>query len=597
MEDLIKLVQADCPSGVFETKFTDSAHGLYFKCNCGKLTKRLPTRVDESTINQIIESHGIQRETKRKLAEQAPIKPPKKMVRKSDGVPNPIPEAPNPIPEAPNPIPEAPNPIHKAPNPIHKAPNPNPEAPHPIHKAPNPIIQLANPIMPVQTPNNNMGFFNVLASLAAIKQTVTNQVNQVNQVNPIKQKNQNEAKKTWTKMDIIEMCRNEMRTIVARVDEIERVVGVHLESKGKAGLRQVDGTKSLCKGCFKSQNDKGNALKPGNIDLGYLKTLRNSGHEAVRSKLLKNKYCNECKSNKNGYWFDMNNINQMCMICRNCRVVKSTLTCSGCDTIKFMTDHAENKYALHKCLKVLEVTLPIKKVITSYDMDETASIKHEYDVGELGRIDFVAKIITQNDKVILFIIEVLASKQEELPRFCHKAKKAIEMMKPNKTFITTLDVKDGEGYRIEEKLEIFRRWVTLGILYFEQFPEYNLWTFFNNARQPYPHMQADETELFFKKPLVILHAPEGIRSNWEFNVDVFTMVKNTKNTNLFNNVNEQSIAVKEKLFGNMGIEDIQLWTYQLYCIRQSGLDNLRCRSDCTRCNPPKNFELCKNTKP
>jgi hypothetical protein len=252
-----------------------------------------------------------------------------------------------------------------------------------------------------------------------------------------------------------------------------------------------------------------------------------------------------------------------------------------------MTDHAENKYALHKCLKVLETTLPIKKIITSYDMDETASIKHEYDVGELGRIDFVAKVTTKNDKVILFIIEVLASKQEELPRFCHKAKKAIEMMKPSKTFITTLDVKDGEGYRIEEKLEIFRRWVTLGILYFEQFPEYNLWTFFNNTRQPYPHMQADETELFFKKPLVILHAPEGIRSNWEFNVDVFTMVKNTKNTNLFNNVNEQSVAVKEKLFGNMSIEDVQLWTYQLYCIRQSGLDNLRCRSDCTSCYPPK----------
>jgi hypothetical protein len=56
MEDLIKLVQAACPLGVFENKFTESAHGLYFKCNCGKLTKRLPTRVDESTITQIVES-------------------------------------------------------------------------------------------------------------------------------------------------------------------------------------------------------------------------------------------------------------------------------------------------------------------------------------------------------------------------------------------------------------------------------------------------------------------------------------------------------------------------------------------------------------
>ena len=220
---------------------------------------------------------------------------------------------------------------------------------------------------------------------------------------------------------------------------------------------------------------------------------------------------------------------------------------------KVLTNHAEYKTPVHNLFKILQTVLEDIIVTTSFDMDPSNKIKHEYDVGVYGKIDFLVKVEKKTTKkIFIFAIEIMASKVEAVELFSHKMLQARTQLSADKSFFITLDVKEtGIVYSIEERMEILRRWVIFAINYEEYLPSMNIWSFFSSSRKPYA--KKPNTSAFFDSPVEIKHAPRGIKSDWEFCTDPYTMSVNARTikaeSNYYNKVNLGAISVNELLFG------------------------------------------------
>jgi hypothetical protein len=77
-------------------------------------------------------------------------------------------------------------------------------------------------------------------------------------------------------------------------------------------------------------------------------------------------------------------------------------------------------------------------------------------------------------------------------------------------------VVETRSYTLEQKMEILRRWCIFGIKYRRYLPTMNCWWAFCEDRKPY---SIERIHTLFKSPLVIEHAPAGLRTDWEFETD------------------------------------------------------------------------------
>ena len=170
--------------------------------------------------------------------------------------------------------------------------------------------------------------------------------------------------------------------------------------------------------------------------------------------------------------------------------------------------------------------------------------------------------------------------------------KAIAQRKPDKTFIITFDIKENTGtpYTLVEKIDILRRWVLFAVAYGEYLPRVNMWWFFSeNNRKPYCLREDQNTHKFYTSPVKIEHGPKGIKSDWEFNVDPFTIHKACTH-GPFKNINNQLTCPIELLFKSEKKSNGDL-AYKLYDI---GCDELNCQAEnaCTTCQ-----KISKKTHP
>ena len=323
-----------------------------------------------------------------------------------------------------------------------------------------------------------------------------------------------------------------------RLEAIEQQLGAVKTRKIRINPKRSNG---CCRGCGLEKTGQpgqdGKRIKPSKVKLDLMKSPvldpnKSTSVDTVNPReidakkfnkgvLNHHRYCADCiKLNDNPYIFDTANRNVMCMICRTRRATNAKLYCAFCRVDDFQTGHATFKKPLHYAFKLLEHTvMEIEKVETSTDWDSNDIFKGEYNVGDLGSIDYLLKITTTDKKVHMFAIEVMATKVETLHTHVHKYREAMARIKPDKTYVVAFDIANcGGGLKLEEKIDVFRRWVIFAIRYANKLPNMNNWWLFPTRNA---YACPENTELFYKQPVRISQAPKGIKSNWEFASDAF----------------------------------------------------------------------------
>jgi hypothetical protein len=398
-------------------------------------------------------------------------------------------------------------------------------------------------------------------------------------------------------------CSKKLKPLYQRIEDLEQITSGIKSNKPKA-TRANASSKGCCHGCgLNSKTDesgKNVRLSPGivpyNINRQPLATTKSSikttdprampFEDFYKKYVLCHKYCTSCSSKwQDVVKFDLNNTNNTCINCRTMRSVNATQFCNACDMNTLQRDHANYKTPMHRAFKVLETTvMNVQKVTTSYEMDSSGfgSGVAEFNVGDYGSIDFVIVIDTEGGSKLLFCIEIMATKVEDLVKHAHKYAQAREIIKPDKSFVVTFDIQnDGDDIMsLGKKIDIFRRWVIFAIRYIDHLPKFNNWWLFPK-RNAYPmqerHLQ--NMEFFWRRPVVIEKAPkEGFNggSDWEFSVDVFTKSKSKSNS--FKYINDETVVdVNEFMFGS------SFPRYSLFNATSEAM---------TRCNA-EDCEICK----
>ena len=370
------------------------------------------------------------------------------------------------------------------------------------------------------------------------------------------------------KQIIFDIIRKEIAPLAKRIDEMEHTVypkGIKVVfKKGNGGGK--------CKKCNQTHTKNGKPLKPGKFPLDILRMpISNGTSKDARDMPAKefgnlvvkhNKYCTECAEciETNYLLFDMNNRQHMCLICRTARAKNATVCCADCDIVKLQTDHAKYKGPLHRAFAFLNRTVTeIESVETSVDADPYKKINGEFEAKGYGFIDFAFEIKTKNGKKHFFAVEVMATKVEKVPLMAHKFAKARELTKADKSYIVLLDIKHGnDEYTLEQKIDIFRRWVIFAIKYAAHLPSINNWWFFPK-RNAYPLRgqdgYADRINPFYSNPVKILGPPKSIKegADWEFASDVFAVGTDIPNDpfGFIYNPNKPPVNINEFMFGGI----------------------------------------------
>jgi hypothetical protein len=239
--------------------------------------------------------------------------------------------------------------------------------------------------------------------------------------------------------------------------------------------------------------------------------------------LLKQRMCQPCSllaqaANKCAA-IDINNQGKFCVVCRRMRVSGATMYCNVCDINKLQTDHANQKAVLHNAFTFLaNVVGEVRDVVTSKDLDNGNVNKGELDVMPYGMHDFGLIVTLHDGSKIVFVIEVMATKVEDLAKLAHKFAMARHKYgdkgapEPTKFVLILLDIQvtGTSSSTLLERIEVMRRWVIFACRYPKLLPTVsNWWMHFGNTRSPYNNMNAPTTQEFFKNPVQIDHAPKG----------------------------------------------------------------------------------------
>lgn len=401
---------------------------------------------------------------------------------------------------------------------------------------------------------------------------------------------ENDDKKKLKRL-IEDILDEKLSEIQSRLYSLERISN---SKRQKVDFTRCGGGNGECSSCgMKNRiDDNTKRLLPHLLPFRVLKMngIREiDGDKVIKEHINKNKICKSCKKNifKKDVkkelchnYFDTANKFLVCMLCRTSRSNKSSTVCGNCKVDGFQSDHATCKLPLHNTIKVIEHSLEnVKHLETSYDMDKSASIYHEFDVGEYGKIDFLTKVTDIKDRVIMFAIEVLATKTEDMKLYPHKMFEASRLVKPFKSIYITLDINDrSNNYTVVEKLVILRRWIMFAVRYIDYLPSHSLWWMFSNNRNPY--VLKEEHHPFFHNPVKIDQSVSG-NVGWEFDTDPFIYTKN--DTNMFNKINSSSEHFNIKLFGG-NFEEGNYSKYIGYNIDKEMLyPKLHCKVGCEIC--------------
>jgi hypothetical protein len=415
---------------------------------------------------------------------------------------------------------------------------------------------------------------------------------------------------------------NELTAIIGRARG-KRIgkVAMPIHDKGDAPK------KGECAACHLSTKlDSGNAMKPswvlhcafgGNVrdpargtstdaDVSVRTIDADKLHQTV---LIRQRMCIDCTTAAQGAnkcaAFDLNNKKSTCAMCRHMRSHNATTCCKDCDIYKLQTDHANHKMALHNAFSLLaNVVGEIRDVVTSKNLDKSNLKKAELDVMPYGMHDFGVIVTLHDNSKIVFVIEVMATKVEELPKLAHKFAMARHKYadkgaaEPTKFVLVIFDIdaKSG-GYTLPERIEVLRRWMIFACRYPNLIPRVNnWWMHFGNSRSPYNNMNAPTTQEFFKNPVMIEHAPRGgsvyppdtcdTDGDWAFATDPY-MIKTMQK------VSDQAVSVYEMLFyksvdvggsSNATFKDTRPLVYSQYNVDKDGYDvALSCKAGCEIC--------------
>jgi hypothetical protein len=334
-----------------------------------------------------------------------------------------------------------------------------------------------------------------------------------------------------SKKIVLELIRSETSELCVRIHKIEVILlGLAKTHQKKFKI----GEKSCNTQCIRCNQtgQKGRFIKI--CDISSIKhntdgDFRDITSTDVVSTLNKSVFCAKCRGDEdNSYhdnknklfkWFNKKDNRDTCIICREARARKSTLTCGECKTDEFQKDHAGNKKCLEKLFETLKYNV--------YGVTNVV-ITPEYTVSLATdcQIDMVVVVTTSDDKKYMFSIEVQGTKKEDLDIYPHKVIAAVKKEHPYRSFMINLNIADiGSDYILVEKLEILRRWVIFGILHGSHLPSLNMWWMFWKERRPYSYKTIKKSNVhkFFAQPFKISHGPKGINSDWEFMSDPFVV--------------------------------------------------------------------------
>jgi hypothetical protein len=205
-----------------------------------------------------------------------------------------------------------------------------------------------------------------------------------------------------------------------------------------------------------------------------------------------------------------------CIICRAVRSSKSEEgLCVRCadDCVNMKRGHAQTKNAFEKCMRVLHSCVAKVRNITFY---------HEMSVEDActGAVDSVMEVLTTDNKKLVFVIEFQNTHRENPSMLTHKLLGVCAKLNPVRAFLMNVRI-SGERthWKMQEKLDILRRWIIVLIYYYDKVPSRTYWEFFQGEDSPL-EPNAEKSE-FLSKPIVIECAPEGVISDWEFATDPY----------------------------------------------------------------------------
>ena len=375
-----------------------------------------------------------------------------------------------------------------------------------------------------------------------------------------------------------------------RLHDVEVVNAVAKRAHHYIDTKMGSGGTGKCKKCGMNTktNGKSSRLSIQHVLFDIMKVVNSrtmAGKEFIRKIINESKYCTSCKNGMVATcmapFFDTYSIYKQCMICRSRYVQGSRLSCADCHIGEFQQNHAEYKLPLHRCITLIAHSVrEVMSIQTSYDMDPNCIHKHEYPVGEYGKIDFLANIKDEQGRTHMFAIEVMASKVEELTKLPHKMLAAKQNIKPFKSYFVCLDIKDGNGseYTLLEKLEILRRWMIFAIRYGDYLPSINMWWLFATGRDTYVTSDTDYNA-FYRNPLKLFNAPKaGV--DWEFCTDPYMC--NENDTNVFNKINAKSDHIN-MLFTNRIFIEGDYSKYAMYNVDSGYNSILLCKDNCEIC--------------
>jgi hypothetical protein len=338
-------------------------------------------------------------------------------------------------------------------------------------------------------------------------------------------------------------------SLVKRIDEAEKKIAV-LEKAMKIKPKQrltitVDtegGLRGVCMKCKNNIKDNNKRLKPAHLPLkvhAKMGVRQSTSIPTFKNTVCTtNKYCAICKDDMIGTRFiDTNNSRRMCVICRCVTIKKGSLCCAECETDSMQKNHAVHKKPIHETFKLIkEVVYEVDTVETSYLMQNG-----EFSVGDAGSIDFVVQIKLKTGELLLYVIEILSTKTEDIFLYSTKFMVAYNKVKPKKAFMIAFDIYNRAGEpQLAHRLDILRRWVIFTILYHKHIPSITNWWFFCNQRNAYSQQEPQATR-FYKEPIMISKAPQPIatEAEWEFASDCYAHMEH------------ETVNVNQMLFGNL----------------------------------------------
>jgi hypothetical protein len=462
------------------------------------------------------------------------------------------------------------------------------------------------------------------------------QAQQAQQVGTLKTKATKATKAPLTRDDVKQLMEERWASMSVRIHSLEAICETLSAKINRNYQAPRKSSATSCCRCSKTVyfNEKKQTNKKLTcqwVDMKIIKTnmkIRYQIPNVVRTMLNAYAHCKNCKdqlsndpANAQKRWYNKMQTSAQCAICRQSAATNAMLTCKLCKVDTFQTEHATTKGVLGRLFKsIVDVAHEVKRI----------DIHEEYVTHETFAIDFVAIVTTMNDKKILFAMEIQATKKEDINTFPHKMLMAVKNVKPYRTFMMNFNLEDHAcKYTIVEKLEILRRWVMFAIFHGSKLPTLNLWNCFWANSNPIKGSKTvgwenEYIHPFFKEPLKIEHAPDGLKTRWEFMTDPYSIrfddkgnegdeedvdcdeneagaggsKAEKKDKHPFSNINKNVVDINVLIFGNSykadckkGVDEGSFMIGKLYNIdfmaditsNTQSWKHLRCKIDCAVC--------------